>query len=501
MLLHVSEGSYADGVKMADYFVTHVDVLFTAIDDLATQYFKQTSEELYYDRESSMLCKKVSNFFSLFSHTQESGLRKIGITQDLLSLVTGLAHYLKVLIRIGLTGALRLERKNDSKSGAISRFLSQLMELANKKRQYLHEADYTVSSDLCQSCRNPCEDVCYRFRAYLWHDACFACSQCCAPLRNEYADTFINNQSLAIVCKKCIITPSEGFSQGVEYISKLKQSSFLLRVALRRLYSLLNVPDPMVAYYGQTNEQVLSQQQQHQQLQMQQHHQHQLQIQQQQQQQQQLHIQQQQQLQQLQQQQQQQQHQQQQSPVRPLPQMPIQKDDHIPIQEIHLNDIKRMKSTHMNRKITNSHRVGKRSTLMETPSPNVAFVSSKSDDPGTRPLSGTTTESKQNEVGSGELSQLSISSRNTSNNNIHRHQYTKSVPKAKSFYFAELGALQHFMLKHIAVLYLEEILHDHFTLEELADLIDDKKNSTLWGKFVTSLKAGGNKKAPRPKGK
>ncbi|KAG2228706.1 hypothetical protein INT48_001980 [Thamnidium elegans] len=487
MLLHVSEGSYADGVKMADYFVTHVDVLFTAIDDLATQYFKQTSEELYYDRESSMLCKKVSNFFSLFSHTQESGLRKIGITQDLLSLVTGLAHYLKVLIRIGLTGALRLERKNDSKSGAISRFLSQLMELANKKRQYLHEADYTVSSDLCQSCRNPCEDVCYRFQAYLWHDACFACSQCCAPLRNEYADTFINNQSLAIVCKKCITPQSEGFSRGVEYISKLKQSSFLLRVALRRLYSLLNVPDPMVAYYGQTNEQVLSQQQQHQQLQMQQHHQHQLHIQQQQQQQQQLHIQQQQQLQQLQQQQQQQQ--QQQNQVRPLPQMPIQKDDHIPIQEIHLNDIKRMKSTHMNRKITNSHRVGKRSTLMETPSPNVAFVSSKSDDPGTRPLSGTaTSESKQNEVGSGELSQLSISSRNTSNNNIHRHRYTKSVPKAKSFYFAELGALQHFMLKHIAVLYLEEILHDHFTLEELADLIDDKKNSTLWeGTFGVSI--------------
>ncbi|CEI99423.1 Putative Rho GTPase-activating protein [Rhizopus microsporus] len=25
MLLHVSEGSYAEGVKMADYFVTHVE--------------------------------------------------------------------------------------------------------------------------------------------------------------------------------------------------------------------------------------------------------------------------------------------------------------------------------------------------------------------------------------------------------------------------------------------------------------------------------------------
>lgn len=242
MLLHVSEGSYADGVKMADYFVTHVDVLFTAIDDLADHYYKQTKEELFYDRESSMLCKKVSNFFSLLSHTQESGLRKIGITQDLLSLVTGLAHYLKVLIRIGLTGALKLEKKNDTKSVAISRFLSQLMELANKKRQYLHEADYTVSSDLCQFCRKACEDACFRYNTYLWHDQCFACTQCCAPLRLEYKEAWVQQQNLTITCKKCISTNKDGYSQGVEYVSKLKQSSFLLRVALRRLYSLLNVP-------------------------------------------------------------------------------------------------------------------------------------------------------------------------------------------------------------------------------------------------------------------
>jgi hypothetical protein len=143
---------------------------------------------------------------------------------------------------------------------------------------------------------------------------------------------------------------------------------------------------------------------------------------------------------------------------------------------------------------------------METPSPNTAFVSNKSDDgDNSRPQSvatdissGQIKRSSQHNELSGELSQLSISSHNTNHNSYH--QYTKSIPKAKSFYFAELGALQHFMLKHIAVLYLAEILHDYFTLEELADLIDDKKNSTLWGKFVTSLKAGGNKKAPRPKG-
>lgn len=55
-----------------------------------------------------MLCKKIVNFFSLLSHSKETDVRQMGITQELLSLVTGLAHYLKVLIRIALTGALKL---------------------------------------------------------------------------------------------------------------------------------------------------------------------------------------------------------------------------------------------------------------------------------------------------------------------------------------------------------------------------------------------------------
>ena len=56
-----------------------------------------------------MLCKKIINFFSLLSRTQE--MKRLGITQELLSLVTGLAHYLKILIRVALTTALRLVKE------------------------------------------------------------------------------------------------------------------------------------------------------------------------------------------------------------------------------------------------------------------------------------------------------------------------------------------------------------------------------------------------------
>lgn len=46
-------------------------------------------------------------------------MRKLGVTQELLSLVTGLAHYLKLLIRISLQGALKLVR-----TASMSHFMS-----------------------------------------------------------------------------------------------------------------------------------------------------------------------------------------------------------------------------------------------------------------------------------------------------------------------------------------------------------------------------------------
>jgi hypothetical protein len=64
---------------------------------------------LRYKREAKMLCKKIVNFFSLLSHSQDMARQpQTGVGEELLSSVTGLAHYLKVLIRVTLTSALRL---------------------------------------------------------------------------------------------------------------------------------------------------------------------------------------------------------------------------------------------------------------------------------------------------------------------------------------------------------------------------------------------------------
>ncbi|KAI7860850.1 hypothetical protein BDC45DRAFT_492974 [Circinella umbellata] len=459
MLLHVSGGSYLEGLRMADYFVTHVEVLFGAIDDLVLQYHAQSNAELQHERESRLLCKKIINFFSLLSQTQETGLRRMGITEELLSLVTGLAHYLKVLIRISLTGALRLETKQD-KSSAISRFLSQLVESANKQRYTSAELDSPLTSDACHFCQKTCDDECFKHHHKRWHDKCFACSKCCIPLRDEFKDTYWDPKESVLLCSHCGKS-TLGFEQGFEHVSQLQQFSFLLRYSHRRLYILLNV-----SVDGTNNKST-------------------------------------------------------QDPI--LGNTPPGRLTHESrtkshsegekLQEkINLGDIKRMKSTHMKRKMTDSNRVAKRSTLMETPSPTSAFITN-----GSTGETGTVTdECNSLNVGSVTHSPTPTPTATTAANNekqldsivapqqpivdtvtsrTHTQSYEKIKPIGKFTYLAELSALNHFMVKHIAVLYLEELLKDSFTLEELADLIDDKKNPTLWGKFVTSLKT--NKKPPK----
>lgn len=108
MLLHVSSGAYIEGSHMAARFILHVEVLFSAIDQLDALSIKAAGYGLQYQKEAKLLCRKIVNFFSLLSRTYEVGVRRLGITQELLSLVTGLAHYLKILIRLALTASLRL---------------------------------------------------------------------------------------------------------------------------------------------------------------------------------------------------------------------------------------------------------------------------------------------------------------------------------------------------------------------------------------------------------
>jgi uncharacterized CHY-type Zn-finger protein len=269
MLLHVSNGAYVDGVLVAKSFISHVEILFAAIDMLASKLKEQgmkgmcpnsqvssvlmltSTLDLAYAREAKLLCKKIVAFFSLLSKTQETGVRKLGVTQELLSLVTGLAHYLKLLIRIGLQGALKLERERHTVE-ALFGFLGHLENsLQGLKASEEGPPDLMVGvaaladqfSDCCTACKDPIDDACIILDDKRWHikPPHLVCGSCQKDLTVELSDGVWSEQEQRPFCRNCALNKGRvpDAQGGFQHVTKLVQYVFLLQVALARLLSVL----------------------------------------------------------------------------------------------------------------------------------------------------------------------------------------------------------------------------------------------------------------------
>ncbi|TVY87304.1 Rho-type GTPase-activating protein, partial [Lachnellula willkommii] len=253
MLLNVSNGAYVDGVMVAKKFIMHVDLLFSSADKLdATMAsigmkgkFSNLFVGLSYSREAKLLCKKIVSFFSLLSKTQETGVRKLGVTQELLALVTGLAHYLKLLIRICLQGSLRVEREQKNSDG-LYQFLDELNDLEAIKNDERSLEDITGTSglsgsqsDCCMSCKLPIEDECTRREEQRCHLACLRCTNCAREMAQNIEDVRWSSKNEAIYCNNCEKRVPGGAAGGFERVTRLEQYIFLLRAALARLLGVL----------------------------------------------------------------------------------------------------------------------------------------------------------------------------------------------------------------------------------------------------------------------
>ncbi|KAG9122139.1 hypothetical protein FRC07_001612 [Ceratobasidium sp. 392] len=222
MLTHVSVGIFLDAIRMAEKFILHVEVLFAAIDEIEDRFAALGAKGMSHVREARMLCRKTVDLFTLLSHTPSNDPKHSGqgMSQELLALVTGLAHYLKILIRIALTGALKLERELGDGGIALSRFLDRMKALAKsggdvRARRLVSSKSLVpnastngndssvaaygyrslapevagespfaspagvgmgVPSDLCAHCGQTVEEDCVRLGTYQrWHSNCVKC--------------------------------------------------------------------------------------------------------------------------------------------------------------------------------------------------------------------------------------------------------------------------------------------------------------------------------------
>lgn len=511
MLLHVSNGAYMDGIVAAKKFITHVDLLFGAADDLDrrlqrrpgrnTEQGVRTFEAivhpgLSYSREAKLLCKKVVAFFQLLAESQDTGVRRLGVTQELLSLVTGLAHYLKLMIRICLSGALKLERETASAEG-LEAFLEDISKLderleAESQRDSRADAEFYVdkSADTCVVCDKCVEDKCFRREDRVLHSPCLACSKCNRELAGDPDRAMWTDQPERVWCSNH--GPPDATTGGFIPVSRLTQYVHLLRVAHARLLATLRTSgalphtsdDPNLTGYDSTEGHTPSES----------------------------------------------------GP--PLLRSDTRSKSYAghsnarrpgePSVEDTMGDIRRLRSTRMDKQLSNAGRHARTSRIVDGPT---GMRPGSAD--GARDRRRTSTfQIIQDNDASDQISQLAFSRQDTMTLDdipriVQAQQTREQRPNASRFarqpmggsqepklrlvnghtrdfsgeneklegrpagtkkYFSELTALEYFIVRHVAVLSMEPLLEGHFNQEELLDLIETKR-PTFWSKFGKAFQA------------
>ncbi|ORZ10836.1 hypothetical protein BCR42DRAFT_107322 [Absidia repens] len=279
MLLLVAAGAYVEGFRMASQFVMHLEVLYSALDDVQQQLMLH-NKVLPCGKEFKLVCDQVIRFFNLLTQPdnkkmgslKENGL---GVTQELLLLITSLAQNLKTLIRIGLTEVLYLERECNVVD-AIPSLLNNLLELDRKRvwiggRYWFKEDPFpnlldplslgtnhhqeTTTWSQCYLCRQSIYSDCFQHtNQKMWHSSCFVCSKCQHPLSNDLSAARLDMNSdsaiCVLLCDQCTTSNITTRQSQVDttkssfvHLTELQHYIYLLKLALARLHFAMNSSD------------------------------------------------------------------------------------------------------------------------------------------------------------------------------------------------------------------------------------------------------------------
>lgn len=136
-----------------------------------------------------------------------------------------------------------MKEQQHGMQNAISMFLKKLVD--NNLRNRHVNNDYAIfpkvefTTDLCYRCNKIVEEGCIKMKRYRWHTDCFSCTRCNENLADTISSAVFDVGSLALFCNICHDDESEKSLFCFENVSLLEQYSFLLWVSLCRLDNLL----------------------------------------------------------------------------------------------------------------------------------------------------------------------------------------------------------------------------------------------------------------------
>ncbi|CCD26575.1 GTPase-activating protein LRG1 NDAI_0H04020 [Naumovozyma dairenensis CBS 421] len=170
----------------------------------------------------------------------ESKTEKVTLS-SFMSVITGLAHFLKLITRHALNAALESDKKNHS-ANVLLKFLREVEKNELFERQPFSNIRLSINTtDCCKSCNRYIQKECIQFHDYRWHLQCFKCSSCHKLINvTDVTDTTYNKELNRTLCSDCSID-DPGSVPGFKFVTKLSQLIFLLKIALIRSKAVMEI--------------------------------------------------------------------------------------------------------------------------------------------------------------------------------------------------------------------------------------------------------------------
>ncbi|AET40858.1 GTPase-activating protein LRG1 Ecym_6490 [Eremothecium cymbalariae DBVPG len=244
------------GVDAAALFVLKLECLFKALDFLESvgQYtiIKPKNEspndstlttpesdpaghtDIKYSKFPRNLSTKLMIYLQLLRKMGSASKMKEVNVGSFMSVITGLAHFLKLLLRNGLFNALEHNKKVHT-SNALIKFLREVKKNETYQNSPFDYINVTINAtDCCAICQKYVQEECIRFQEHRWHIKCFQCSNCARVIQPyDVEDATYNKVNGKVLCAQCSIDDPDS-KVGFKLVSKLSQLIFLMKIALVR---------------------------------------------------------------------------------------------------------------------------------------------------------------------------------------------------------------------------------------------------------------------------
>ncbi|KAH3680970.1 hypothetical protein WICPIJ_008055 [Wickerhamomyces pijperi] len=253
MLQYATFNDQQKALQATTRLVLKIECLFKALEALHRLGIQTDSEQLgsnpttptspikspyqMLKREPRNLSAKIMVYLSILRNGSKPNSSKTETAKQdmILSAATGLAHYLKLLIRNGLHNALQFDKLSSS-SNALDKFLREVSNHTRVPDDVFECLDVTIeASELCFACHKNIESECLQYKGNRWHIDCLKCSSCEKHLSNynDVLDASFDERRDLVLCGQCSVNVPEA-KDGFKIVSKLLQLIYLLKIAIIR---------------------------------------------------------------------------------------------------------------------------------------------------------------------------------------------------------------------------------------------------------------------------